>query len=197
LATLAIDPDDSDTIALVDAIRGRLDRVNDTLRGSGHGNEEWTSRIKRELVALGKSHGVYACASGVEVADHGEWLYDVCWLRYVASPERLIAGMPLALECEWRMGGGHVWIMEDFQKICLARAEIKWMVCQGRDDEACRSIGDLLARQAMLLRSATDGRYFLSCWNAREGRFAHAALDTDSGRLRSLDDALSARPGCV
>lgn len=179
----------SAAIPSIDDIRDCLDRVNEALVGQGCDYGVWTSRIKTELVELGRRHEFYVCTSGVGRANHGEWLYDVCWLHYASWPDRLIAAMPLALECEWGMDRDHAWILEDFQKLCFAGAWIKWMVFQSTDDEAFKGIGDRLARQAMLVRGATESRYCMSCWIASRSRFVHAELDAVTGRWRMFDDA--------
>ena len=176
-------------IPSIDDIRDCLDRVNEVLVGLGREDGVWTSRIKAELVELGRRHEFYVCTSGVGRANHGEWLYDVCWLHYASWPDRLIDAMPLALECEWRVDRDHAHIVEDFQKLCFAGAWIKWMVFQSTDDQAFERIAGRLARQAMWVRGETQGRYFVSCWIARRSRFVHAELDAATGQWRMSHDA--------
>ena len=80
------------------------------------------------------------CARDVDKANrnHGEWLYDVTWLKYerdlgkrgldlavqarVAAAERkrcLLIDSHLVAECEW---GNLEQIVDDFEKLLLARA---------------------------------------------------------------------------
>ena len=94
----------------------------------------WTKEIKTKLCEVGNGLGHYTCASNVgEIANHGEWLFDVCWLEWNGD----LYSVPMVAECEW--GDGHH-IRDDFQKLLVARADIRLLVCDagwfGMEEEA-------------------------------------------------------------
>ena len=106
----------------IDEIEGQTDRQQWT-------DKEWTRKIKTALCEVGKGNGYSVCASSVDtVTDHGEWLYDVCWLDYDAVDGGWLRGMPMAAESEWGDMGA---IEDDFSKLLVARASLRVMVCNG------------------------------------------------------------------
>lgn len=96
-----------------------LDAVDRVAAETGHEqwpDKEWTRRLKNVLAVLGQSHGYRAYASTAELANCGEWLFDVTWTD---EPAGFLRSVPLALEMEWDCGG----IDDDFQKLVAARAD--------------------------------------------------------------------------
>lgn len=92
--------------------------------------EKWTRRIKTALCKVGKRNGYYICASSVDIeANHGEWLYDVCWLDYDGNDGDWLRWMRMAAESEWGENIGA--IEDDFSKLLVARASLRVMVCDG------------------------------------------------------------------
>ena len=73
---------DRETVSEI--VRHSLNEAFAALHGRGAGAGEWTKEIKTQLCVAGAAQQppLYVCASGIEAADNGEWLYDVCWLRY-------------------------------------------------------------------------------------------------------------------
>ena len=93
-------------------------------------NPEWTRKIKTALCKVGIRNGYYVCASSLDVEkDCGEWLYDVCWLKYGATDGGWLRLMPMAAESEWGKNIGD--IEDDFSKLLVARASLRVMVCDG------------------------------------------------------------------
>jgi hypothetical protein len=104
----------------------------------------WTRRIKSCLCDVGYQLGYYVCANRVDfehanpemdIAHHGEWLYDVTWIKYQDNyengdpdPNSNLIEIPFAAECEWN-DAEHV--KEDFEKLLQARAGIRLMICDG------------------------------------------------------------------
>lgn len=93
--------------------------------------DPWTRAVKEALCRWSLDHGFYACAHGVADRFRGEpkrkrpryeWLFDVTCLAYKGD---YLTGVPLVAECEW---GDEAEIYDDFQKLLLARAEIRVMV---------------------------------------------------------------------
>ena len=71
---------DRETVSEI--VRHSLNEAFAALHGRGAG--EWTKEIKTRLCVAGAAQQppLYVCASGIEAADNGEWLYDVCSPRY-------------------------------------------------------------------------------------------------------------------
>lgn len=167
-------------------IKRELDACNAAMAGTGRSDTDWTREIKSRIARLGKSRSFYVCASGVEseCSDHGEWLYDLCWIEYVrleqGKPDsRLIRRLPLALECEWSTYEDHVGGMEDFQKLCQAIADLKWMIFQCADKAMFAEICLRLGRQVDAFEpSRRIGKYICSGWIWSDGyrRFEHQEL---------------------
>ena len=99
----------------------------------------WTRKIKSSLCVVGYKLGYYACANkvnfkfannGKNIADRGEWLYDVTWIKYEENrnDNTDIKEIPFVAECEW---GGNQKVRGDFQKLLQARAGIRLFICHG------------------------------------------------------------------
>ena len=95
------------------------------------GYKKATEAVKNKLSEIGQEKlGCYVCASGVQRANWGEWLYDVTWLEYDCDGGSLVDAH-LAAECEWGNCGD---IKDDFQKLLLARASVRLMIFGGWDE---------------------------------------------------------------
>lgn len=91
----------------------------------------WTREVKTALCRWGVNQGFYACAHSVKdrfrdlpkkKRPRYEWLFDVTCLTYRG---RYLDRVPLVAECEW---GNENDIHDDFEKLLVARAEIRVMV---------------------------------------------------------------------
>jgi hypothetical protein len=93
------------------------------------GDANWTYEIKSRLSILGRNHNYKICASGFKDECEPEWLYDFVWYKEEGEKEnaRLI-DVPLVLESEWNLKFEH--IKYDFEKLLLANARLKVMLCQ-------------------------------------------------------------------
>ena len=91
------------------------------------GGSWWTKEIKTRLCKIGNDLGYYTCASQVDrkCVNQGEWLFDVAWLDWETKDKNL-KSVPLVAESEW---GDLDHIRDDFQKLLVARADIRLMVC--------------------------------------------------------------------
>lgn len=140
-------------LAAISDIQRSLDACHLGLYGRGLSNRVWTGEIKRALADLGVVRGYDICGSGFAGRRrcYGEWLYDLCWVEYADGDDRdLIRRIPLALESEWGVRNDHADVLEDFQKLCQARAELLWMVFQCDDSAAFERICARLQRQRMI-----------------------------------------------
>ena len=153
---------------IADQIIRALDIANVELLRACASDKRWTTRLKADLSKLGTANGYLVYASDVTETDGGEWLYDVCWLRY---EEDDIVEIALAVESEW-LGGRN--ILEDFQKLCQSRAGLRLMVFQvPRPGEYARVLSVLLQQIQRFSFSQPDDQYILSCWIASKKEFKH------------------------
>lgn len=158
-----------------------------TPHGRDAGTGEWTKKIKTQLCTAGAAQQppLYVCASDVETANNGEWLYDVCWLRYgKAAPLAelhadhgldCLAEAVLILECEWADGGMALGrIRDDFQKLLVGRARVRYMIWEdnkGEDDSAVAEW--LVGMMSESLKTAPDGFYLLARYTDEGFQYWH------------------------
>lgn len=125
----------------------------------GWDQPQWSQAVKRGLVDLAKAYGWEAHASQCDNPDRPEWLYDVTWLQRTGG---IIADSPLVAEIEWLHDGRE--IMKDFQKLLLARAEVRLMVFEASNPTRARELTDELIAQARAYSRTEPGdRYILAC----------------------------------
>lgn len=107
---------------------------------------DWTKVVLTKLCDIGRSFG-FQVGAKVDKAnrDWGEWLYDVTWLEY--NDAGRVVSAPLVAECEW---GNLERITEDFDKLLLARASVRLMICEGnrkRGSNRSKKITEELGRR--------------------------------------------------
>ena len=122
-----------------------LNCVNEQLAGRGLDDRVWTHDIKSELCSAGQTLGYYVCTSGVTTANHGEWLFDQVWMDWMHIPRQL-KRIGLVVECEWRMQPDD--IFDDFEKLLVARADVRLMIFQAHSGERVNEMFDLLEEEA-------------------------------------------------
>lgn len=113
-----------------------------------HSREEWkafTRAFKTRLCEIGKERDYQVAASSVEKVDYGEWLYDVTWLDYDSE---YLRNVPLVAEVEW---GNPSRIGDDFEKLLVARADLKLMIFAG-PPPGTEAIFDRMVRQIEAFR---------------------------------------------
>lgn len=138
-------------------VKKLLDDANRASASSAATNKGWTREIKSRLTKLGHEKKFWV----------GEWLYDLCWLRY--DEEDYLRDVELALECEWLIGKED--IMDDFIKLCQCRATLRVMIYQTWTLEDSKRLTDTLKDQIKRCDSSVDGdRYLLSCWINGKGK---------------------------
>jgi hypothetical protein len=94
------------------------------------GNRSWTLEIKKRLTRLGENYGYKTCASGFGGDCEPEWLYDIVWYKEEGEGHNArLTGVSLVAESEWNLDFKH--IKYDFEKLLLANASLKLMICQG------------------------------------------------------------------
>lgn len=121
-----------------------------------------TTAVKTALccavrTALSDTRGVFICASGVEdrYVEGREWLYDVACLKYADGDFSWpLNRVYMVAECEW---GRRQSVCEDFEKLLVARADVRVMVYNGARFEDHDELQNLIQQS----RLTQDGDTFL------------------------------------
>lgn len=162
---------------LVGYIKCTLDDIALHLHGQELGDGVWTTEIKQKLVDLGNAKGYYTCASDgpgydIQRANHGEWLWDVCWLNKQQGRQDnhfMLKRVPFACESEW---GDQRAILHDFQKLLCGEIGLGLMIFQGgpqRRDLLCIEAKNIFCNCNNVERKILLARYF-------NGRFYYTDL---------------------
>ena len=85
-----------------------------------------TKSILKRVGDIGKDLKFDVCASGFKDIFYGEWLYDMVWYKEEKVTEYLLE-VVLVLECEQAYGIPD--IKYDFEKLLLANAKMRIMIC--------------------------------------------------------------------
>jgi hypothetical protein len=134
----------------------------------------WTQEIKTALGRVARDHyQFYVCASGCEGPNQGEWLYDMVWLQ---NDDPHVVAVPLVLESEWSVKLKD--IMEDFQKLLLARAEHRVMIFQQETTQQVYQVVEKFEAQVSAFRGTQPrDRYLLLGFDwATTGQFTSHLL---------------------
>ena len=138
----------------------------------------WSRKIKTSLCNIGYELDYYVCANRVDckfansdkkIAHHGEWLYDVTWMKYQnnhengnPNPDSNLIEIPFAAECEWK-NAKHV--KEDFEKLLQARAGIRLMICNSSIKNSAQEVAEWLANMVGTFNdSQTNDVNLLATW---------------------------------
>ena len=150
--------------------------VREGLNGLEVGTDkEWTPAVKTKLCKIGQKFGYKVGARADEVdeadRDYGEWLYDVTWLEYERErdglkwPATALIEAPLGAECEWGRGKNLEYIVEDFEKLLLARADIRLMIFDGNHKPGSKEIAERLAGKILEFNgSRAEDAWLLAAW---------------------------------
>jgi hypothetical protein len=140
--------------------------------GWANDDSKWTQKIKDKLWTIGVNSGFEVCThkSGIIESIHGEWLYDITWIEYDRKGnDGYLIDIPLVLESEW---GKYDDIINDFEKLLLARARNKIMVFQMKNsDEINKMFVEFKKIISMFKRSNSSDRYLFAGLNYKENKF--------------------------
>ena len=133
------------------------------------GDTEWTKAVKTELCEIGREFRFQVGASKVatENRDWSEWLYDITWLKYERGTaecewDNKLVDAPLVAECEWGNKGD---IKDDFEKLLLARADVRLMIFTGSNQAKSEKIAERLARKVREFKgSRAEDAWLLAAW---------------------------------
>ncbi len=136
-------------LAIRQSLKTAQNRIRDAPLINRSSDHFWTNTIKEELCNAGHGLRFYTCATvDSRCADYGEWLYDLCWLDYGSggfstdSEKRQLQSVALAMESEWKAGDCD--LLDDFEKLLQATAQLKLMIFLVKED------GDFEKRCAFL-----------------------------------------------
>ena len=143
---------------------------------------EGTKAVKTKLCKIGRRFCCKVCARDVDKADrdYGEWLYDVTWLDYEKSGSGELVDAPLAAECEWRNQGD---IEDDFEKLLLARADVRLMIFTGSNQAKSGKIAKRLARKVREFKgSRAEDAWLLAAWEGStdDWRFRYFTIEMNA-----------------
>jgi hypothetical protein len=131
------------------------------------GNTKWTELLKDRLGKRGHEKGYDVCASGYPDRFEKEWLFDLVW--YQQDEQQLLLDVPLVMESEW--DAGLKYIKYDFEKLLLANAATRLMVCQAKPGVA-QSVRNYFQRAIESYRRNQPGdRYLVALLNTDSEEF--------------------------
>lgn len=179
-----------------------VDKVQDTLKAIDWGTKnqtkflpsEWTRDIKSGMATLGFNENYSVWASGVEERDSGgnarivnqEWLFDLTWIEYEGrGPTRKMKSLPLVLESELPTDKARKEqeVLDDFEKLIVARAGLKVMIFQvDQTAEATDRFDKLVSHINSYRAVIPDGEYLLASIIWQEGRFEFFHLPPEEMR---------------
>lgn len=125
---------------ILQQIRKRFELVHQRLDIQGY--KKWTEAFLNVLYELGMEQNgikVYSSSVGKIISKEiggGEWLFDLCWSIEDDGDDgwkKNYKGLKLICESEWRLEIDE--ILYDFQKLAVAKADIKIMIVQYFGDE--------------------------------------------------------------
>ena len=147
-----------------------LNSVGMDLNGLGVAPPIWTRVIQSRLCRAGQALKYYVCTSGVAQANRGEWLFDQVWMNWTHNTPRQLERISLAVECEWDRKWDEIFY--DFEKLLVARADVRLMIFQATDAQSVHVLFDLLRHKTHgLTQHQSDDYYMLAGYDMAEGRF--------------------------
>ena len=144
-------------------IRAVRDGLNNLEVDISERDTVWTKTIKTKLCEIGQDR--FGCKVGArdvdkDNRDYGEWLYDVTWLEY--ERDGLLIDAHLVAECEW---SDFEAIVEDFEKLLLARAGVRLMIFDGNYEPGSKEIAERLAGRVREFNgSRAEDAWLLAAW---------------------------------
>lgn len=129
----------------------------------GWGEKDRTEYIKKNIGSIGqqyKEEGWSVWAGGCTYREHGEWLFDMTWLQY---SDKFLLSVPLVLESEWERSIDD--IMDDFQKMLLAKADHRVMIFRAKTEKKGIDIIEELIKQVETFHHTEPcDRYLFAFW---------------------------------
>jgi|GEM_PF-5063038 len=148
------------------------------------GRKPWSGLVKQTFIKLAISQNCRACCSLSEVVkatltpeeqdavNWGEWLYDLVWYtsvidKYENRDIERTTSIPLVMECEWDATLDAIAL--DFDKLLVANADLRVMVCGGYKNFPSDAIIEQCKRAVQTYEQGHIGDTFLVCIVPEEG----------------------------
>ena len=156
--------------AILEDVVEAMDRLTQRPEQSNWSDSDWTSQIKLQCLAIARIRKYKIFTSGLQGADSGEWLFDVCLARWPTGQG--LEELALVLESEWIQKDWE--IDNDFLKLVIARADSRAMIFQANTLERAKDHFVRLRNLAESFPASRRGdQYLLSCWIAKTRKFEH------------------------
>ena len=140
---------------------------------------EYTRSVKKAVGGVGKKLGFAVCSTEHDC----EWLYDLCWCEQ--DENDLVLNMPLVMESEWHRGYGP--LLDDFQKLLVARADHRIFLCEQEPEDWTDCVGQLIDQVCCYAGTQNGDRYLFGSWMADGWHFTqyivHPARPSASQRV--------------
>ena len=112
---------------------------------------------RRESTTKGLGYRVAARDVDCRYRDDKEWLFDVVWMSLAWEPRQL-GRIHLVIEVEWGNCGD---IMDDFDKLLVARSDVRLMIFQASNQKQVEEPLSLLKAEAQGFEPSQTGDYHL------------------------------------
>lgn len=139
-------------------VREALITVNPRLSCKGENGKVRTKVIKTALCETGNKLGYRVAASDVDNAKDTEWLFDVVWMTLAWEPSRQLKRIHLVVESEFGNAGD---IVDDFEKLLVARADVRLMVFEKRNKSKVEEEFNRLQNEARQFCQSQPGDHYI------------------------------------
>jgi hypothetical protein len=138
---------------------------------------EYTREVKKAVGAVGEKLGFAVCST-----EHNcEWVYDLCWREF--DEDGLVLNVPLAMECEWHRGYSE--LLDDFQKLLVARADHRVFLCEQESGDWADCVAQLIKQICCYGGTKNGDRYLFGSWTSDGWQFQqYIALPAAPSRVR-------------
>ena len=128
---------------------------------------DWTPAVKTKLCKIGQDR--FGCKVGER--NGLEW------------PATALIEAPLVAECEWGRGKNLEYIVEDFEKLLLARADVRLMIFDGNHKPGSKEIAERLAGKVREFNgSRAEDAWLLAAWEGSndDWRFRYFTIEMNA-----------------
>ncbi|SRR6266568_1335900 len=147
-------------------IKQLLDKVCTDAKGEPweEKSKPWTVRIMSDMSSLAEQNGFEALYSKAPLS---EWLYDMVWCK---RENDHLNKVPLVLESEWSRIKREIY--EDFDKLLLARTQLRVMIFYQDKTASVKNVLDELVRRIRSFQETRSGDcYLLAGLSAEDNLF--------------------------
>ena len=145
------------TVEMIERIAGMLQPLGDELVKQKERDKGWTAAIHRALHILGDDAGFYVYTHKNDYDPTvNEWLYDQVWCQ--RDEKGVLQKVFMVMESEWKTAWSEV--IYDFNKLLLARSDLRVFVFESRDvSEVMSQLRSIIQTNPLVL----PGDVYLLC----------------------------------